>query len=157
MCVTIGDKPLKKVLVSCAVALLLGCDTGSPEGNAATAPKGTPVTANYFSTSAIYLPDGAGIQFNGKMRRYDLVENEKGTFDRYTFEFAEDMMAVEGAVFATLAKSGYQRKVRRENEKTFVVNYVRKGFAPVSMTFERVSSGKETKVLTRLRVVWKNA
>lgn len=144
---------MKYILALCVVALLAACDAGTKQSNA-TVP---PVTASYFYKNTIYFPDGAGLQFNGKLRRYELVENEKGQFDRYTFEFAEDMMAVEGAVFATLAKSGYQRKVRRENDKIFVVNYNKKGFAPVSMTYERVPANKGIKALTRLRVVWKNA
>lgn len=148
---------MKRILALCAVGLFSGCDAGIQQGNAPTAPKNIPVTAYYFSKSAIYLPDGTGIQFSGKMRRYELVENDKGKFDRYTFEFTEDIMAIEGGVFATLAKSGYQRKIRRENEKTFVVNYVKKGFAPVSVTFERIPANKGAEAFTRLRVVWKNA
>jgi len=144
---------LKKVLALCAVALLAGCDAGTQQNNA-TVPS---VTANYLYKNTIYFPDGAGLQFNGKLRRYELVENEKGQFDRYTFEFSEDMMAVEGAVFATLVKSGYQRKIRRENDKLFVVSYIKKGFAPVSMTYERVPAKTEVEAFTRLRVVWKNA
>ncbi len=144
---------MKKVLALCAVALLAGCDAGTQQNNA-TVPS---VTANYLYKNTIYFPDGAGLQFNGKLRRYELVENEKGQFDRYTFEFSEDMMAVEGGVFATLAKSGYQRKVRRESDKIFIVNYIKKGFAPVSMTYERVPAKKEVNGFTRLRVVWKNA
>lgn len=144
---------MKKILALCAVALLAGCDA-STQQNSASVP---PLTTSYFYKNTIYFPDGAGLQFNGKLRRYEFVENEKGQFDRYTFEFPEDMMAVEGAVFATLAKSGYQRKVRRENDKVFVVNYSKKGFSPVSMTYERLPTTKETKAFTRLKVIWKNA
>ncbi|WP_404397776.1 hypothetical protein LG309_08295 [Stutzerimonas chloritidismutans] len=144
---------MKKVLALCAVALLAGCDEGTQQ-NSASVP---PVTSNYFHKNTIYFPDGAGLQFSGKLRRYELVENEKGLFDRYTFEFSEDMMAIEGAVFATLAKSGYQRKVRREDDRLYVVNYIKKGFAPVSMTYERMPAKKKVQAFTRLRVVWKNA
>jgi len=136
------------------VLLFAGCDADSQKNDFSSA---LPVAANYFSKSTIYFPDGAGLQFSGKLRRYELVENEKGLFDRYTFEFSEDMMAIEGAVFATLAKSGYQRKVRREDDRLYVVNYIKKGFAPVSMTYERMPAKKKVQAFTRLRVVWKKA
>lgn len=144
---------MKKVLALCAVALLAGCDANTQQ-NSASVP---PVASNYFHKNAIYFPDGVGLQFSGKLRRYELVENEKGKFDRYTFEFPEDMMAIEGAVFATLAKSGYQRKVRREDDRLYVVNYIKKGLPSVSMTYERVPAKNKVQAFTRLRVVWKNA
>lgn len=144
---------MKKVLAFCAVALLSGCDSGT-EQSSATVP---PVAASYFHKNTIYFPDGVGIQFDGKLRRYELVENEKGRFDRYTFEFPEDMMAIEGAVFATLAKSGYQRKVRREDDRLYVVNYIKKGMPSVSMTYEWVPAKNKVQAFTRLRVVWKNS
>jgi len=136
------------------VALFAGCDGSTQQNNSPTASR---VTASYFSKNAIYLPDGAGIQFNGKLRSYALVENDKGKFDRYAFEFSEDIMAIEGAVFATLAKSGYQRKVRREDEKIYVVNYLKKGFPTITMSFERVPANKGMQTFTRLKVLWKNA
>lgn len=144
---------LKRVLGLCAAALLVGCDTGASQS---TAPKSLPVAANYFSKNAIYFPDGAGLQFSGKLRSYVLVEDEKGKFDRYVFEFSEDVMTVEGAVFATLAKSGYQRQVRREDVKSFVVDYRKLGFATVTMIYERVPASNGMEPFSRLRVTWKN-
>lgn len=143
---------MKTILALCTVAFLAGCDAGTNQHNV-TVP---PVTTSQFYRDTIYFPDGAGLQFSGKLRRYELVENKKGSFDRYTFEFAQDTMAIEGAVFATLAKSNYQRKVRREDDRLFVVNYIKKGFAPVSMTYERLPAKKGVEGLTRLRVIWKN-
>ncbi|MCQ4239547.1 hypothetical protein [Stutzerimonas stutzeri] len=144
---------MKTVLGLCAAALLVGCDTGATQ-NSAT--KSLPVVANYFSKNAIYFPDGAGIQFSGKMRSYVLVEDEKGKFDRYIFEFAEDIMTVEGSVFATLAKSGYQRKMRREDANSFVVDYIKRDSAPVTMIYERVPASNGVDAFSRLRVSWKN-
>ncbi len=138
----------------CAVAFLVGCG-GEKDLKASTAvPGGIP---KYLHKNAVYFPDGEGLEFSGTLRRYDLVSNEKGEFDRYTFEFAEDIMAVEGAVFAVLAKRGYHRKVRRDSEGLFVVNYLRKGFSPVSMNYERVPKKDGVEAFTRVRVVWKNA
>lgn len=144
---------MKKVLSLFVVALLAGCDVGALQNSTHTAP---PVAASYFSKNSVYLPDGVGIQFNGKLRNYALIESEKGGYDRYVFEFSEDIMAVEGAVFATLAKSGYQRKVRREDAESFVVDYNKKGFETVMMVYERVSANKDAKPFTQLKVVWKN-
>lgn len=152
-----GGKPLKKILVLCAVALLAGCDAGTEQNSASAEPQAAPVSANYFAKDAIYLPDGAGLQFNGVLRRYEFIENDKGQHDRYTFEFSADTMAIEGGVFATLAKSGYQRKVRREDATIYVVHYVKKGFPTVSMTFERVPASNGAEAFTRLRIVWKHA
>ncbi len=66
-------------------------------------------------------------------------------------------MAVEGSVFATLAKSGYQRKVRNEDEKTYVVSYFKKGFENIYMTYERVPLNRGMEPFTRLKIVWKKA
>lgn len=144
---------MKRVLGLCAAALLVGCDTDASHNSA---PRSSPVVANYFSKNAIYFPDGTGIQFSGKMRSYVLVQDEKGTFDRYIFDFPEDIMTVEGAVFATLTKSGYQRKVRREDAKSFVVDYIKGGSAPVTMIYERVPASNDMEAFSRLRVSWKN-
>jgi hypothetical protein len=137
----------------CVAALLVGCDTGDSQNGA---PKALPVVANYFAKNAIYFPDGTGIQFSGKLRSYVLVEGEKGKFDRYIFEFSEDIMAIEGAVYATLAKSGYQRKVRREDGGHFVVDYTKKDSAPVTMIYERVSASNGVEGFSRVRVSWQN-
>lgn len=84
------------------------------------------------------------------------MQDEKGTFDRYIFDFPEDIMTVEDAVFATLTKSGYQRKVRREDAKSFVVDYIKGGSAPVTMIYERVPASNDMEAFSRLRVSWKN-
>lgn len=89
------------------------------------------------------------------MRSYVLVEGERGKFDRYIFEFTEDIMTVEGAVFATLAKSGYQRKVRRDDANSFVVDYRKRDSAPVTMICERVPASNGVDAFSRLRVSWK--
>jgi len=114
-------------------------------------------TARYLHKNAVYFPDGEGLEFSGTLRRYDLVSNEKGEFDRYTFEFTDDIMAIEGTISAILIKRGYHRKVRREDDGFFVVNYVKKGFPPVSMNYERIHAKKGANAFTRLRVIWKNA
>lgn len=134
------------------MALFAGCDGGAQQNSSPTV---IPVTAIYFSKNSIYLSDGAAIEFSGEMRRYELVESDKGKFERYTFEFPEGIMAIEGAVFATLAKNGYQRKVRRDGEKIFVVDYYKKGFAPVTMAFERFPENKAADAFTRLKISWK--
>lgn len=144
---------LKKYILFFVIVVLAGC--GEKKVDQVKPP--SVATARHFYKNSIYLPDGAGLQFSGKLRRYELIENEKGQFDRYTFEFSEDIMAIEGAVFATLAKSGYQRKVRREDDRLYVVNYIKKGFAPVSMTYERMPAKKKVQAFTRVRVAWKNA
>lgn len=148
-----GRGKLKKTLMLFMVAMLAGCDDAPARREGAAIPD---VAVSQFYKDRIYLPDGAGLQMAGKLKRYELVENDKGSFDRYTFEFSQDSMAVEGAVFASLAKSNYQRKVRREDARLFVVNYVKKGFPPVSMTYERAPENKEKTALTRLKIVWKN-
>ncbi len=135
-----------------AVSLLAACDTGAQQSNP-TIPQGK---ASSFHKDIIYFPDGSGLELSGKLRRYDLIENKFGNFDRYIFEFFDDIMAVEGAVFAVLVKSGYQRKVRREDDKLFDVTYIKKGFAPVSMTYERMPAKADVRAYTRLKVIWKD-
>ncbi len=145
---------MKKILVLCALFVIAGCDADKQCSKQVVVPS---EGVNYLSKNAIYLPDGAGIEFSGRLRSYELVENDKGAFDRYVFEFSEDTMAVEGSVFATLAKSGYQRKVRNEDEKTYVVSYFKKGFENIYMTYERVPLNRGMEPFTRLKIVWKKA
>lgn len=145
---------MKIILALCSVLLFAGCDAGARK-DGSVSPE---VPASYLYKDAVYFPDGQGLQFSGKLRRYELVENEKGQFDRYTFEFSEDIMPIEAAVFATLAKRGYQRKVRREDDGLFVVDYVMKNGVSVLMSFERVpAKNKDASAFTRLKVSWKSA
>jgi hypothetical protein len=141
---------VKNVLTLCALILLAGCDDANNKTIHATPPT---TTAKYLYKNTIDLPDGEHLQVSGKLRRYELVTNAKGEFDRYTFELSEDIMTIERKVFAALVKRGYQRKIRQQHDGLFVVNYVRKGFAPVSMTYERIPG---TQAFTRLKVIWKN-
>jgi len=144
---------MRKCLIVCAAIFMVGCDSGIEESPRVQSAQ----TVKYFHKNTIYFPGGDGIEFSGILRNYTLISSDNGSFDRYVFEFSEDMMAVEGAVFATLAKGGYQRKVRREDDKLFVVNYIKKGFAPVSMTYERIPAKADVQAFTRLKVTWKNA
>ena len=145
---------MKKTLLLSAMVIFSGCDVNTHANDPSTV---SPVKASYLSKNAIYFPGGTGIQFSGRLRSYEFVENDKGMFDRYIFEFSEDTMAVEGSVFAILAKSGYQRKIREENETAFVVNYVKEGSETVYMTYERVPADGNVAAFTRLRIVWKEA
>ncbi len=143
---------MKHFIVVLSAVFLMSCESDVNECVEAIKVE----AGNHLYKNAIYFPGGFGVEFSGVLRNYTLVSSNKGNFDRYVFEFSEDMMAVEGAVFATLAKNGYQRKVKREDDRHFVVSYIKKGFAPIAMTYERVPAQKQTEALTRLKITWQN-
>lgn len=145
----------KKVLVLAALLLLGGCDEVSGEKQISDL---VPVSnAQYLHKNAIYLPDGYGLQFSGWLRNYSLTTNEKGSFDRYIFEFTDELMAIEGALYAVLGKQGYVRRVRKEQPGLLVVSYIKKGVSPVTMSYETLKLGPDSQAKTRLRVTWKNS
>lgn len=144
-----------KALVLGALLVLSGCNEVPREKPGSSAPQASPV--HYLHKNAIYLPDGFGLEFSGWLRNYSLISNEKGNFDRYIFEFPDELMAIEGALYAVISKQGYVRRISKEQPGLFVVDYVKKGFSPISMSYEALQPSADSRARTRLRVSWKNA
>ena len=143
-----------KALVLGVLLLLGGCSEVSGDKQATAA---VPVSnAQYLHKNAIYLPDGFGLEFSGWLRNYTLVINEKGSFDRYVFEFTDELMAIEGALYAVIGKQGYVRRLRKEQPGLLVVSYIKKGVNPVTMSYETLKPTPDSQAKTRLRVTWKN-
>ncbi len=135
-----------------SILLLQGCeDAGVAESP--VKPASTEFTA-VFSKNAIELESGGALKFDGKIVRYDLVRNQRGVFDRYVIESSLSQMGLEGAVFSELARSGYVRKVRQDQADRYVVNYVRKGRAPMSADFRPWSeNGSKSRLVITRRVL----
>lgn len=144
-----------KALVLGALLVLGGCNEVPREKIESSAPQASRV--QYLHKNAIYLPDGFGLEFSGWLRNYSLISNEKGNFDRYIFEFPDELMAIEGALYAVISKQGYVRRISKEQPGLFVVDYVKKGFSPISMSYEALQPSADSRARTRLRVSWKNA
>jgi hypothetical protein len=143
----------RKVLLLTALLLLGGCGEVSGEKQTSTP---LPVSnAQYLHKNAIYLPDGYGLEFSGWLRNYSLVDNAKGRFERYTFEFTDELMAIEGALYAVIGKQGYVRRVRKEEAGLLVVSYIKKGVSPITMSYESLQPSDDSQAKTRLRVTWK--
>ncbi len=143
-----------KALVLGVLLLLGGCNEGAGEKQA-----GAPVQATgaqYLHKNAIYLPDGFGLEFSGWLRNYSLTTNEKGSFDRYIFEFSDELMAIEGALYAAIGKQGYVRLVRKEEPGQLIVSYIKKGVSPITMSYETLQPSANSQAKTRLRITWKN-
>ncbi len=146
----------KKALAVFVVASLAAC-SDSPSENIETSAVKQAAAAQHLQKNAVYLPDSKSLEIPGWLRSYDLLSNEKGEFDRYVFESSQEIMAVEGTVYASLAKLGYTRKIRKEQPGLFVVNYVKKGAIPVTFSYETLKPDAAIKAKTRFRVSWKNA
>lgn len=144
-----------KALVLGALLVLGGCNEVPREKLGNNAPQESRV--HYLHKNAIYLPDGFGLEFSGWLRNYSLISNEKGNFDRYTFEFPDELMAIEGALYAVIIKQGYVRRISKEQPGLFVVDYVKKGFSPITMSYEALQPSADSRAKTRLLVSWKNA
>ncbi|MGG5872974.1 hypothetical protein [Pseudomonas peli] len=142
--------------VAVCAALLSGCEPASSPSGAA--PSLEPVAGTVLVKNKVMFPEGIEVSFNGRIFQYQLVQNVKGEFDRYIVHSTDGMMGVEGAVFASLAKQGYTRRIRKEVPGQFVVNYVKKGAATIIATFSDHSTkavGDKTK--SRAVFTWKIA
>ncbi|GEM_PF-863599 len=114
---------IKIIWLSLLAFVISGCEnTGAPLENDVTVKQGV-----YLKLDSIDLGNGEILPFDGRLVRYDLLRNEKGTFDRYTLNSSREMMSFEVDTFWNLARKGYVRKVRRESANRYVVNYVLKG------------------------------
>lgn len=140
------------VLLICTVFMLQGCgetkvsakkDVGSDDSIIEP--------SSYFKFNAVGLDDDGDLKFDGRVVRYDLIRNQRGQFDRFIIESPLSQMGLEGAVFAELAKKGYVRKIRKDEAKRYVVNYVAKGRTALSADYRPLKKeGAESRlVITR--------
>ncbi|TBU81913.1 hypothetical protein DNK06_05170 [Pseudomonas daroniae] len=115
-----------------AILLLLGCEPAevSPPPNAQDSPTGVSLAMD-----RVRLPEGNEVSFNGRIFQYQLLQNDRGEFDRYTIHSSDSLMAMEGAVFTQLARTGYTRRVRSEEPGRFVVNYLKPGSVTIIATY----------------------
>ncbi|HFQ8052965.1 TPA: hypothetical protein ACHTCR_004841 [Pseudomonas putida] len=101
------------------------------------------------SKQTLTLADGTVLNFNGKLIRETVSKKEEGDFQRYIFELPQESMAVEGEIFAALAKSGYARIVKNSDKDVYSVHYKKKGQAPIGATYTNVEKS------TQLMLLWK--
>lgn len=138
---------IKVIWLSLLVFVVSGCqDTGDPLENDVPVKQGI-----YLKLDSIDLDNGEILPFDGRLVRYDLIRNEKGTFDRYTLNSPRELMSLEVDTFWYLARKGYVRKVRRESADRYVVNYVLKGRATIIADYRELSDGgaKTRVIITR--------
>lgn len=147
----------RKTLLLCALVSLTACNDGAPETTASGSAGQQPQVQNILHKNAIYLPDGQNLQVAGQLRRYELQTTEKGLYDRYVFESPDGLMALEGHIYAVLAKRGYTRNVRNEKPGLFEVRYVKRNAEPVVMTYETLADSDAAAFKTRLKIKWKNS
>ncbi|WP_125459785.1 hypothetical protein [Stutzerimonas stutzeri] len=143
---------MRSGLVAFFCTFLLGCSEDAREENASLAQRSN---SNLIYKNSVYFPGGEGVEFHGELRRYELFKGNKGEFERYTVEFSEELISVERAVSATMAKHGYQRKVRRESVDDYFVSYTKEGVVPVAMYYDRVPFKNVQR--TRLRIIWRES
>lgn len=146
---------LKKLMLICALAIMVAC-TDSTSGDApAVKVKVEKVSAQFLHKDAVYLPGGQALGIEGRLIRYDFVSNDKGAFDRYTFESKKEVMSLEGAIYANLARYGYSRKVRKEQPGFYQVTYTKKSATPLTFIYESQQGDSEVQAITRIRISWK--
>lgn len=149
-------KLLKKTWMLCALAMLAGCGEGS--GSADQRPASTPQASQQgvLHKNAIHLPSGENLDVAGRLRSYNLLSNEQGDFDRYVFESPEDLMALEGQIYSTLAKRGYVRKIKSETPGLFVVRYAKRNAPSIMISYETRQNGT-AEFKTQMKINWKNS
>lgn len=146
----------KHILLLCALLSLIGCREDAVEHTQGVSTVQQSPIQNILHKNAIYLPDGQDLQVTGQLRRYELQSTEKGLYERYVFESPDALMAVEGHIYALLAKQGYARNVRQEKPGLFEVRYFKRNTEPLSITYESLDSSS-TEFKTRLKIKWKNS
>lgn len=140
------------VLLICTVFMLQGCGENNVSENKGSASDTSALAhPSYLRFDSIGLENGGALNFEGRVVRYDLIKNQRGHFDRFIIESSLSQMGLEGAVFAELAKKGYVRKIRKDEAKRYVVNYVAKGRATLSADYRPLKKeGAESRlVITR--------
>jgi hypothetical protein len=142
------------LLLALTSAVIVGCNDGATP---ASPPANTPDAshANTLYKNKIYLPDGTAITFTGYLINYSLTQNEKGSFEAYTFNFDSSLMNLEGSTYASLAKAGYLRKIHKEEPSLFLVSYIKKGFPPVNVNYKDLSEKSKGMINTQARMAWK--
>ena len=136
--------------------LLAGCEPASVASSPTVSVQ--PATGVGLVKDRVIFPDGVEVVFNGRIFQYQLQQNASGEFDRYIIHSADSLMGTEGAVFMSLAKAGYTRRIRTEVPGRFVVNYLKKGAATIVAAYSDHASkiaGDKTKA--RAIFTWKIA
>ncbi|MBB4865104.1 hypothetical protein HNP46_003980 [Pseudomonas nitritireducens] len=148
----------RNVLLACfALLALSGCDEAVKEKPQAQAVSEVPsLSTSDDGQQVVTFKDGASITLKGKLIRNVVFSNDSGKFQRYIFELDEQSMAIEGRVFATIVKAGYQRKVKTSNADTYAVHYQKRGYPAVGATYANLEGGKgDAAAKTRLTLLWR--
>lgn len=138
-----GIEVIKVIWLSLLVFFVSGCENaGTPLDSDVPVKQGF-----YIKLDSIDLGNGEVLPFDGRLVRYDLLRNEKGTFDRYTINSSREIMSFEVDTFWNLARKGYVRKVRRESADRYVVNYVLEGKPTIIADYrELTDNGTKSRV-----------
>jgi len=127
------------------LAFLVGCgEQGVPPSQVSSDSSGSVKT---FKNNAIVLSDGAVLDIEGRIIRYELVRRDKVVKDRYTVESSLTLMGLESRIYSDLARRGYVRRVRIDSPSRFLVSYRRKGLAPITADYRAI---KDSDKLARL-------
>lgn len=136
-----------------AMAFLAGCE--EEKAPQAQAPKST---ASYVSAGqqAIELSGGEKIGFDGKIVKSYIDENKNGKYQRHVIEVPVELMSVEGTLFSSLAKAGYQRKNNTEANGFQIYSYSKKGAPSIRASFKNLDKAEaKAAPQTRLVLSWK--
>lgn len=150
---------MKKNLISAALIslALVGCgDSKEQTPVSTTATPANSIVSSSDGSHMLTLKDGAKISVSGKLVRNVTFTNESGTFQRYIFDVDEKAMALEGTLFANMAKSGYNRKIKTDSPEVYAVHYQKKGFPSVGATYTNLEGNQSDGTSkTRLMLLWK--
>lgn len=121
-----------KGLLFCFFALIVsGCDSTQEavENN----------TSEKNKSTALYFPDGTGIDFKRLPLKDFTEKNSKGMVYRtVVYEFDESTSEIESSLWSVLRDQGYKRKIRAESEFLLTVLYRKK---PNHTVFVKSDSG----------------
>lgn len=144
---------MRKIALALCSAFILSACQDSSTGSGGTSDDTAVKPAASLSLNAITLNDGNMLTFDGRIVRYDLRRNDRGSFDRYTVESPVSHVELERALFWELSARGYERRERRKESDRYVVNYVLKGQPDATLTadYSRVDEhgARARLVLTR--------
>lgn len=150
---------MRNVLVTLITTLtLLGCSDPGETPPPAASQKNTDqskITIQNDDKATVYFSDGSGILFSAHSSNEEILEGKNGRFQRYILQIAAEIMILEQSTFDALEKSGYTRRILKNEPPIYTVNYIKPGHPTILATYKKLSLRKGGTPNTQLVLTWR--
>ena len=143
----------KLVAGGLCLAILVGCDKVEQVETVAVNSTQTQQSQAEVSSTAIYLPGGAGIDFKKEPLIDKVVAGKSNKLRIVRYEIGESVEEVDKAVASILEPEGYVRKLHTPGKEMLKVSYSKVGTGPTLWRYHVIAREGFEKV-TVLTVSW---